>query len=332
MYVLGISGMEHDAAACLVKDGELIAAVEEERFSRTKHIGMKMVGGLPHKSIEYCLKEAGISLSNVDYIGYFFKPWEELRHNLGFRLRKFPISPVSSIFYVQNSLELLRRHLLVNHLLNLQRDKPTKIRYIAHHLTHAASAFLVSPFEKAAIMTIDAIGEWGTTTFSVGKGNEISILKQIYFPHSWGTLYALMTRYLGFMPYSDEYKVMGLASYGEPEYFDAFRKLVEFRAEGEFRLDLSYFNAPFRGPDFFSAKFYSTFGPPRLEAEPIGQRHKNIAASLQKVLEECALHMAEYLYQKTRERNLCIAGGVGLNCCLLSLMIKSNYKMLFTLC
>ncbi len=324
MYIMGLSGMEHDAAVCLVHDGELVAAVEEERFRRTKHVGMKAVGGLPYKSIEYCLKEAGISLSDVDYIGYYFEPWEEALHNITFRLRKFLISPITSVFYIQNSLELLKRHLLVNHLLNLKRGKPIKIKYIDHHLSHAASAFLVSPFEEAAIMTIDAIGEWATTMFSLGKDNKIRILKEIYFPHSWGTLYALVTKYLGFTPYDDEYKVMGLASYGEPEYLDTFRKLVEFKPKGEFRLNPSYFNKPFKGPDFFSKKFYSIFGFPRLEGEPIERRHMNIAASLQKILEECALHMAEHLYQETKEKNLCIAGGVGLNCCMNGKLLKEG--------
>lgn len=314
MYVMGISGMEHDAAVCLIKDGEIVAAVEEERFSRTKHIGIKMVGGLPYKSIEYCLKEAGISLDDVEYVGYFFKPWQEFLRYLAFRLRRFPRSPIHALFNIQISLELLRRHIVLGRLLNKQRHKPIKIRYIAHHLTHAASTFLVSPFEEAAILTIDAIGEWATTTFSLGKGNRIDILKQIYFPHSWGTFYALMTRYLGFTPYNDEYKVMGLASYGKSEYFDALRRVVELRPNGEFRLNPSYFNPPFKGASFFTRQFYATFGPPRPEAAPIEQRHIDIAASLQKVLEECALHMAEYLYRETKQKNLCIAGGVGLNC------------------
>ncbi len=302
MYIMGISGMEHDAAVCLIKDGEIVAAVEEERFSRTKHIGIKMVGGLPYKSINYCLKEAGISLDDVEYVGYFFKPWQEFLRYLVFRLRKFPRSPTRALFNIQISMELLRRHLVLGHLLNEQRHKPIKIKYIAHHLTHAASAFLVAPFEEAAILTIDAIGEWATTTFSLGKGNRIDTFKQIYFPHSWGTFYALMTGYLGFTPYNDEYKIMGLASYGNPEYFDALRRVVEFRPNGEFRLNPSYFSPPFKGADFFTRKFYVTFGPRRLEGAAIEQRHKAIAASLQKVLEECALHMAEYLYVKTKQK------------------------------
>ena len=314
MYILGISGLVHDAAACLIRAGEIVAAVEEERFRRVKHVGyMGTAEGLPLRSIEYCLREAGITYDDIDHVGYYFQPAKELVGNLTFRLGRLFRSIPTAGYYSMVFVNLFKEHLRAERLFNARRQQPLKFHYLPHHVTHAASAFLVSPFEDAAILILDAVGERASTTLAVGEGNQIRILEQIDFPHSWGMFYALMTDYLGFVPHNDEYKVMGLASYGQPTYERQMKDIVHIQTDGTYYLNMDYFNPQFRGPDLFNQCFYDIFGPRRQRESQLDERHMNIAASLQKTLEDSALALAERLKRLSGKRYLCVAGGVGLN-------------------
>jgi len=313
MYILGISGLVHDAAVCLIQDGEIIAAVEEERFQRVKHAGCLGGKGLPWKSIQYCLDEAGISIDQIDNVGYYFQPMQELISNLAFRVKKSWNSPSALAHYGINTVHLYKEHKRAEWLFNSRRKSPVQFHFLPHHVTHGASAFLVSPFDDAAILVLDAIGEKSSTTLSVGEGSNIRVLQHIDFPHSWGWFYAMMTQYLGFMPYNDEYKVMGLASYGQPSFEGQIREIIQIQEDGTYLLNLDFFNSALRGPDPFNELFYSVFGPARVRETELDQRHKDIAASLQKVLEDSVIALAQKLVRITGKRNLCLAGGVALN-------------------
>jgi carbamoyltransferase len=315
MYILGIAGQAHDAAAALIKDGKLIAAAEEERFSRIKHVGIDRVGGFPYKAIEYCLKTAGINPIDINYVSYFLQPNLLFRKFATFRLRRFFHDPLASLYYGVGLIGDLRSYYKTLKLVHSYF--PNAVIYeVYHHLGHAASAFFVSPFEKAAILVIDGYGEWTATSLGYGEGNKIELKKEIGFPHSLGLLYGMVTQYLGFEHNSDEYKVMGLASYGQPKFADVFSDIIRFKKNGLYEINLSYFNQGFRGPNYLSNKFFRALGPPRKKDEPITSHHKDIAASLQRRLEEMVFHIAERLHELTNQENLCLAGGVALNCTL----------------
>ncbi len=308
MYILGMAGYFHDAAACLVHDGQLIAAAEEERFTRVKH-----QSGIPHKAISYCLGEAGITLDQVDYIGFYMNPWLAIRKKVPFRLLNFSRGFLSSVGYA--AFDANRLLVCRFECQKLCKSSKTQLHFLEHHLTHAASSFLVSPFDEAAILNLDMVGERAATFMGLGQGNRIRRIKEINYPHSLGMLYASVTHYLGFRAGNDEFKVMGLASYGEPRYTDVFRQIVRLEDEGGYTLDLSYFNHHLAGPyqGYVTPKFIDTFGPPRPKEDKIEERHKDIAASLQLILEETALHLCRYLYDVTKQKHLCLAGGVALN-------------------
>ena len=317
MYILGIGGYTLDAAASLVKDGELIAVVEEERFTRRKH-----ESGMPYKAINYCLKKANITLKDIDHIGFSYKPRLRILKRIPYRLLKIPIAPFYSIGYIVDEIYSTGKYL--SELKQLKQKSEARIHFVEHHLAHAASAFFVSPFEEAAILTVDYMGEWTSTLMGKGAGNRIEKIKEIKFPHSLGILYAAVTKYLGFRHGNDEYKVMGLASYGKPEYIDVFKDMVKLLPDGEYRMNSDYFTYWSKAGSregFMSKKFIDACGPIRIKGQEIEERHMNIAASLQKILEDTILHIADYLHKKTGIKNLCVAGGVGLNC-------SMNYRLL----
>jgi len=310
MYILGIGGFYHDAAACLIKDGEIVAVAEEERFNRKKHSS-----GVPVNAIEFCLKKASINISQVDHVAYYFNKWGIFLNSIkdAFLLRR----------RVLDALKVPAFNLYMMASLEVDKIKASdklgfpfpKMVYIDHHQAHAASAYFVSPYDNAAILILDLMGESASTSLLIGKGNQISKLKEIKYPHSIGLLYASITDYLGFKVCNDEYKVMGLASFGDMSLYDEFRKIVRLKPGGEYEIDLKYFTFHKTGRSIRSVSelFISKYGLPRKHGEIITQHHKNIAAALQKLTEEIVLNLTEYLYRTVNVDNLCIAGGVGLN-------------------
>jgi carbamoyltransferase len=307
--ILGIGGYSHDSAAALFIDGELVAAVAEERLTRVKH-----QGGVPRKAVAWCLETAGLTPGDIDHIGCYMKPLLRVGRRLPYRLRQAFRSPVYSVGFMAYELA---HNALYAHGMRSLRGENTRLHFMEHHPAHAASAFLVSPFERAALLSIDYIGEFTVTWMGVGEGTKIRRLRQVSYPNSLGVFYSAITDYLGFLRASDEYKVMGLASYGEPEYYDEFAKFVRLREDGSYDIDLSFaawHYLPGSRCGYFSRKFTERFGPPRRKGEPIEQRHMNLAASAQKILEEAVLNLARRLQFETGERNLCLAGGVALNC------------------
>jgi len=305
--VLGLSCYYHDAAAALVRDGTLVAAAQEERFTRKKHDPR-----FPKEAAAYCLEEAGISADQLDCVGFYDKPLLKFERLLTTYLGTFPKSFPS--FYKAMPV-WLKEKLWVRQLIRRELDYDGPIKFIEHHLSHAASAFLPSPYEESAILTIDGVGEWATTALSVGTGTEIEILSEISFPHSLGLLYSAFTYYLGFRVNSAEYKVMGLAPYGEPRYANRIREhLIDIRDDGSFQMNMDYFDY-LGGLRMTNGRFDRLFEGPRREPEgKIDQRHKDVAASVQAVTEEAVLKMARHLHSVTGQKNLCMAGGVALNC------------------
>jgi len=304
MYILGISCYYHDAAACLIKDGKLVAAAEEERFTRVKHDT-----SFPINAIKYCLKEAGIASKDLDYVGFYEKPLLKFERLLSQHIEMFPRSFWS--FY-KALPSWINEKLRVPSIIRKKLEYKGDILFVEHHMAHAASSYLVSPFKKAAILTVDGVGEWATTTLGYATGNEITIEKEIHFPHSLGLLYSAVTAHLGFKVNDHEYKVMGLAPYGKPGYYDKFKKIIKVNDDGSYKLDMSYFVYHYK-LTMPSKKFIKDFGPVRKREEKIEQRHQDIAASLQKITEEVLFKLANHLYESTKIDNLCMAGGVALN-------------------
>lgn len=314
MRILGLSGLLIDGAACLIEDGKVVAAVEEERPTRFKQASMRLSGGLPSRAIALCFKHAGWDWKDIDRVGYFFRPWQEFRRMTAFRWSRALLAPHVAAYYTVYHLDVLKGHLAVPRLIQARANgHAPSVEWWGHHLTHAASAFYVSPFDEAAILVMDAVGERDCTSFFLGRGRRITRLRSWSFPHSWGFVYATLTDYLGFRSNRDEYKVMGLASYGKPTEAEQLERVIGLKSDGSLKLDWSYFTSGFRGPAYLSDKFYKTFGPPRRYGEPLTERHQHIAASLQDVLERSALSLARELKQLTGVENLCIAGGVALN-------------------
>ena len=314
MYILGISAYYHDSAVALLRDGEIIAAAQEERFTRKKHDA-----SFPAKAMEYCLAEAGISLDQVDYVAFYDKPFLKferlLETYLAFSPRGFESFRIAISVWLREKLFL--KDLLINELkCNAPGyDWDNRLRFSEHHLSHAASAFYPSPFEEAAVLTMDGVGEWATTSLAIGRGNKLEVIKEIHFPHSLGLLYSAFTYYIGFKVNSGEYKVMGLAPYGEPLYKQLILDhLIDLKPDGSFRLDQTYFNYC-TGLTMTSQKFHELFGaPPRKSDEKLDQRHMNLAASIQAVTEEVVLRLTRSIRRETGLKNLCLAGGVALNC------------------
>jgi carbamoyltransferase len=307
--ILGISAYYHDSAAALVVDGEIVAAAQEERFSRKKHDER-----FPTHAIEYCLREAGLTADQLDYVGFYDKPLLKFERLLETYLGTAPAGFSSFLqampIWLSQKLYLSRE--MTKGLKGLYRKRYI---YASHHETHAASAFFPSPFDEAAILTLDGVGEWSTGTFGVGRGNRIELSHEMRFPHSLGLLYSAFTYYTGFEVNSGEYKLMGLAPYGEPTYVDTILKhLIDLKDDGSFRMDMSYFNYC-QGLTMTSQKFHDLFGgPPRRRDSDMSQRIMDIAASIQRVTEEIMLRSARHVHAQTGMKHLCLAGGVALNC------------------
>ncbi len=304
MYILGISCYYHDAAACLLKDGVIVAAAEEERFTRKKHDIR-----FPINAIRFCLSSAGISGDKLDYVAFYEKPLLKFERIMAQHLEYFPWSFPTFFMTIPGWInEKLRIRKTLKKQLGYKKD----VLFIDHHLSHAASAYLVSPFKEAAILTIDGVGEWATTATGYAKDNDITLKKEIHFPDSVGLLYSTFTAYLGFKVNNDEYKVMGLAAYGKPVYYSQLKKMITLLDDGSYKLDMSYFVYQYKAR-MPSRKLIQEFGPPRKPESGLEQRHMDIAASLQKVTEEVLFHMLNHLYKETKCPNLCMAGGVALN-------------------
>ena len=314
MRILGISAYYHDSAAALVVDGEIVAAAQEERFTRKKHDAR-----FPRQALAYCLAEAGIGLGDVDFVAFYDKPFLKFERLLetyvalaprGFRSFRMAIP-----LWLRE--KLFQKDLLKGELKKVAPgfDWDNRLLFGEHHQSHAASAFFPSPFEEAVILTMDGVGEWATTSVGHGKGNRLEMRKEIHFPHSIGLLYSAFTTYTGFKVNSGEYKVMGLAPYGEPKYAPViFEHLIDLKPDGSFRLNLDYFDYC-TGLRMTNDKFHALFGgPPRKSEERLTQREMDLAASIQAVTEEVVLRLTRALSQETGAPNLCLAGGVALNC------------------
>ena len=314
MKILGISAFYHDSAAALVDDGRIVAAAQEERFTREKHDS-----GYPTNAIAYCLDQAGIALGEIDQIAFYDKPFLKferlLETYIAFAPRGFRSFYMAVPVWIREKLfqkDLLRRELKKR---APDVDWNAKLLFAEHHQSHAASAFYPSPFRDAVVLTMDGVGEWATTSVGIGCGNELEMTREIHFPHSLGLLYSAFTFYTGFKVNSGEYKVMGLAPYGEPKYASTILDhLIDLKRDGTFRLDLSYFDYC-TGLKMTNGKFDSLFGgPPRKLDEPLTQQHMDLAASVQAVVEEAVLRLTRSLRDETGIPYLCLAGGVALNC------------------
>ncbi len=321
MYTLGINAAFHDSSACLLKDGQLIAAAEEERFTQIKH-GKRPIPfstyELPFHAIDFCLRTAGIHLNDVSNIGYSFDPYILLNDQAGKAMIEIPLEPrmqggpskwtspwdplfLSSIVNAPDQLIDGYPHHLQKRFKGARRDA-WKWHFVEHHVAHAASAYYPSPFESAAVMVLDGRGETATTSYSIGRGNELTRIGQIDMPHSLGLLYERITSYLGFLHSSDEYKVMALASYGKPVFLGDFREMIHIGKDGQYTID--------------NERLEERFGPQRGKEDPFTDHHFNIASSLQVALEESVLKLVDYIHEVSGERNLCLAGGIALNCVL----------------
>ncbi len=323
MTILGISCYYHDAAAAIICDGKLIAAAHEERFTRKKHDA-----GFPKKAIEYCLGEAGVTIDQVDYVGFYDKPLLKFDRILQTYVATWPRSYASFIkampVWVNEKMwtpQIIRK--------SLGYDGP--VLFAEHHVSHAASAFLVSPYREAAILTLDGVGEWDTTTYGYGRDNDITLTHSIGFPHSLGLFYSAFTYHLGFRVNSAEYKVMGLAPYGRPLYYDTImQNLIDLKEDGSFHLNMEYFIYD-RALRMTGRKFDRLFGRARREPEsPLEQFHKDLAASLQKVTDEVVLRAARHVHRETGMTKLCMAGGVALNCVANSkVLLQTPFREIF---
>ncbi len=312
--ILGISAFYHDSAACIIINGEIIAAAQEERFTRIKHDP-----SYPYNAIEFVLKYSKLKLKDVDQIVFFEKPFLKFERLLETYVAFAPKGYISfaKAMPIWIKEKLFQKDFLIKKLKSHDNNfkSENKIFFSDHHLSHAASAFFPSPFEEAIVLTADGVGEWATTTVAVGKKNKLEIKKEIHFPHSLGLLYSAFTYYIGFKVNSGEYKLMGLAPYGKPIYINQIKKLIDIKDDGSFRLDQSYFNYA-TGLTMTNKKFNNLFGqnPRNPEKEKLEQFHMDIAASIQKVTEEIMIKLAKSIRHEYGLKNLCLAGGVALNC------------------
>ncbi len=306
-YILGISAYYHDSAACLVRNGEIVAAAQEERFTRKKHDHR-----YPQNAVSYCLSEAGIGSGDLTYVVFYDKPFQKFERLLETYLDYAPGGVRS---FLRAMPLWLREKLWMREQIERESDFEGVILFTEHHESHAASAFFPSPFESAAILTIDGVGEWATSSYGRGEGNRVELTAETHFPHSLGLLYSAFTYYTGFKVNSGEYKIMGLAPYGEPRYTQRILdELIDLREDGSFRLNMKYFNYC-QGLTMTSKAFDRLFGgAPRKPESEVTQREMDLARSVQEVTEEAMLRMARHVHKETGERNLCLAGGVALNC------------------
>lgn len=307
MYVLGISCFYHDSAACLAHEGRILAAAQEERFSRKKHDPR-----FPTNAINYCFHEAGISIQQVDYLVYYDKPFLTLERLL---MSYLTVAPKGLRSWLEAMPLWLGQKLNIPKVIKKEIGYEGDVLYTEHHEAHAASAFYPSPFNEAAILTMDGVGEWATASYGFGKGKDLTLLKELHFPDSIGLLYSAFTYFTGFKVNSGEYKLMGLAPYGIAKYKDLIlSELIDLKEDGSVRLNLSYFDF-LGGLRMTNSRFARLFGgPPREPETEITQREMDIAASIQTVTEEIVMRMANHVYKETRMRNICLAGGVSLNC------------------
>ena len=325
MYLLGISAFYHDSAACLLKNGEIIAAAQEERFTRKKHDAR-----FPHHAIQFCLKEADISARQIDNVVFYEKPFVKferlLETYLAFAPKGFKSFAKAMPLWIKD--KLFQKSALIRELkskLGENINWRERLLFSEHHLSHAASAYYPSPFESAAVLTLDGVGEWTTTSLAIGSGHNLRVVKEIHFPHSIGLLYSAFTYYTGFKVNSGEYKVMGLAPYGEPRYADLIKeKLITVADDGSFQLDMSYFDYA-TGLTMTNKKFHALFGgPPRTSETELTQREMDLAASVQKVTEDVVIKLAKGIAKETGESNLCLAGGVALNCVANGILLREK--------
>lgn len=322
MYILGLNAYHADSSAAIFKDGEMIAATEEERFRRVKHWA-----GFPSEAVQFCLREAGIQLKDVDHIAIGRDPYAKLHKKLLY-LAKHPGGGWNAVFdRLKNAKKVASLEEELHKLDNTLSKEAIKqkIHQVEHHRSHLASAFFASPFEEAALLSIDGSGDFSTTMIGVGRGNHIEVLDSVDFPHSAGLFYTAFTQWLGFPHYGDEYKVMGLAPYGEPKYVDKLRDVLQFTDDGLFMLNLKYFRSAKHGivgygddhiptvATLYSERVVKKFGKARKKEEPLTQYHKDMAASVQRITEELIFHILESLHKKTGLKQVCIAGGVAQN-------------------
>ncbi len=325
MYILGISAFYHDSAACIIKDGEIIAAAQEERFTRKRHDA-----SFPRHAIKYCMQEAQIDSDQIDSVTFYEKPFTKFERLLETYLAFAPKGFISfaKAMPVWIKDKLFQKTAIIKELKSTfgkETDWNERLMFSEHHLSHAASAFYPSPFESAAVLTLDGVGEWTTTSMAVGKGNDLKVLKEIHFPHSLGLLYSAFTYYTGFKVNSGEYKVMGLAPYGEARFTDLIlEKLITVADDGSFHIDMSYFNYA-TGLTMTNKKFDKLFGgPPRAPEAELTQREMDLAASIQKVTEDIVIKLTKGIAKETGERNLCLAGGVALNCVVNGIILREK--------
>jgi len=304
IIILGISCFYHDAAAAIVVNGKLIAAAEEERFSRKKHDA-----SFPKQAISFCLKQCNISINEIDYIAFYDKPLLKFERLLSSHLFAFPKSFGQ---FARAIPSWMNKKIRIPKIIKKELKYKGKIFFIDHHLSHAASSFLASPFKKAVLLTLDGVGEWATTSAGVGEENKITLQKEIHFPHSLGLLYSTATAHLGFSVNNSEYKVMGLAPYGKPVYLDKFRKLITVKEDGSYKLNMEYFSFHY-ALHMPSEKYIEEFGPIRKPNDPVTEHHQNLASSLQALYEEVLFTILNALYKETKITNLCMAGGCALN-------------------
>ncbi len=320
MYILGINAYHGDSSACILHNGKVIAASEEERFRRIKHWA-----GFPSEAIKFCLGEVGIDITQVDYITISRDPSANI-HKKVFHALKTILTVKSLKARLENSKKVISTKAELSKALNVPEELITaEIKNIEHHRSHMASAFFASPFEESAILSIDGFGDFTSTMIGTGKGNKIDVIDQVIYPHSAGIFYTSLTQYLGFPHYGDEYKVMGLAPYGEPKYVDELKKVILFKDNGLFELNTKYFTHAKEGvsmswengdpkiESIFSKELENLLGPARQKGEELTQKHKDIATSVQKVTEELIFHILNYLQKRTGLENICIAGGVAQN-------------------
>jgi len=305
--ILGLSAFYHDSAACLVRDGEIIAAAQEERFTRKKHDA-----SFPMHAVMYCLREGGINVKQLEYVAFYEKPFLKFDRILHSYLAYAPAGLRSFLMAIPL---WIRERIWMKELIRRELGCDCKVLFPEHHESHAASAFFPSPFSEAAFLTIDGVGEWTTTSYGVGRGNQIQMLAELRFPHSLGLLYSAFTYFTGFRVNSGEYKLMGLAPYGEPKYRDLIlRELIDLKDDGSFRLNMKYFNYGV-GLTMTNRAFNRLFGrPPRKPESKLTQSDMDLARSIQDVTDEIMLRMARHVRKQTGQRNLCLAGGVALNC------------------
>jgi carbamoyltransferase len=316
MYILGVSAFYHDSAACLLHDGKIIAAAQEERFTRIKHDHE-----FPVNAVKYCLKEAGISINEVDYVAFYDKPITKFSRILETYLA-YPGKGWKT--FLMAVPVWLKQKLWISDYVKKELNYEGKVLFPEHHESHAASAFFPSPFKQAAFLTVDGVGEWATSSYGVGKDNRVDIKAEIHFPHSLGLLYSAFTYLTGFKVNSGEYKVMGLAPYGEPKYVKAiYDNLIEVFEDGSFKMNMDYFDYA-TGLTMTNNKLDALFGPPRKPESELTQREMDLARSVQDVTEEIVIKMARHIRKETGEKYLCLAGGVALNCVANGKLLREN--------